>query len=212
MVTSMTSAPTVFIVDDEPVICASLSLLLETINLETQAFHTAEDFLNHYQVEQPGCLLLDINLPRMNGSELHARLQDHHISLPVIVMTAHATVVLAVDFMKKSGVIDFLEKPIDTQKLFDTVNKAIHIDRVFRQKQEERRAALEDFACLTQKEREVLDLLVQGKHSKEIAIDMGISFRTVEKHRIKVMQKMQVDNLPTLVQKAMLCGVFHNAF
>lgn len=202
-------APTVFIVDDEPVICASLSLLLETIQLDTQAFHTAEDFLNHYRIEQPGCLLLDFNLPRMNGSELYARLQERQISLPVIVMTAHATVTLAVDFMKKSGVVDFLEKPIDTQKLFDTVNKAIHIDKVFRQKQEERRAALKDFACLTQKEREVLDLLIQGKHSKEIAIDMGISFRTVEKHRIKVMQKMQVDNLPTLVQKAMLCGVSH---
>ena len=206
----MTSAPTVFIVDDEPVICSSLSVLLETIDLNTQAFQSGEDFLNNYQPEQPGCLLLDFNLPRMNGSELHARLQEQQIFLPVIVMTAHATVTLAVDFMKKNGVIDFLEKPIDTQKLFDTVHKAIRIDEVLRQKQADCRAALKDFACLTLKEREVLDLLVQGKHSKEIAGDLGISFRTVEKHRIKVMQKMQVDNLPTLVQKAMLCGVFHS--
>lgn len=206
----MTSAPTVFIVDDEPVICSSLSVLLETVDLETESFNTAEDFLNNYRPEQPGCLLLDFNLPRMNGSELHARLQERQIFLPVIVMTAHATVTLAVDFMKKKCVIDFLEKPIDTQKLFDVVNKAIHIDNVSRRKQADRHAALEDFACLTQKEREVLGLLIQGKQSKEIAGDLGISFRTVEKHRIKVMQKMRVDNLPTLVQKAMLCGVFHS--
>jgi FixJ family two-component response regulator len=188
----------VFIVDDDEAVCDSLSLLLDSMGLETQVFHSAQAFLAGHD-GRPGCLLLDVRMPGLSGMDLQKRLSDMGKSLPIVFISGHGDIPMAVEAMK-AGAIDFLQKPFRDQELLDCVQKALaSLDQTMAEQQ----ALVQANACfnsLTPREREVLNYLVDGAANKVIAIDLNISPRTVEIHRARVMEKMQVKSLPELVK------------
>jgi len=188
----------VFIVDDDEAVCDSLSLLLDSMGLETQVFHSAQAFLAGHD-GRSGCLLLDVRMPGLSGMDLQKRLSDMGKSLPIVFISGHGNIPMAVEAMK-AGAIDFLQKPFRDQELLDCVQKALaSLDQTMAEQQ----ALVQANACfnsLTPREREVLNYLVDGAANKVIAIDLNISPRTVEIHRARVMEKMQVKSLPELVK------------
>lgn len=189
---------TVFIVDDDEPVCDSLSLLLESMGLDTQVFHSAQAFLDGHD-GRPGCLLLDVRMPGLSGMDLQKRLTEMGKTLPIVFISGHGDIPMAVEAMK-AGAIDFLQKPFRDQELLDCVQKALaSLD----QSQAQQTAVAEASACfesLTPRERQVLDYLVDGAANKVIASELNISPRTVEIHRARVMEKMQVRSLPELVK------------
>jgi FixJ family two-component response regulator len=199
------STPTVFIVDDDPAVRDSLTLLCETAGLEVSCHGSAEAFLGAYRPEQPGCLLLDVRMPRMSGPELHEELNRRGSRLPVIYLTAHGDIPMTVAAMK-SGAADFLTKPVDGATLLERVEAALKKDHEFRSRQERLAAECRRLASLTEREREIMALAVTGHSNKEIARHLGISFRTVEIHRSHIFQKTATGNLLELVRLAADCG------
>lgn len=189
---------TIFIVDDDAAVRESLSLLIRSMSLKVEAFESAQAFLDANDPHRPGCLVLDIRMPGMSGLELQEELRRREMMLPVIFITGHGDVSLAVRAMK-SGVIDFLEKPFNDQQLLDRINQAIDLDRSHRLLRDERAAIAAKLASLTPREREVMDRIVKGEANKVIAIDLALSERTVEIHRSKVMTKAGVRSLAQLV-------------
>jgi FixJ family two-component response regulator len=193
------SEQTVFIVEDDAAVRDSLGLLLGLKNYRTQSFACAEDFLRVYQPAWAGCLLLDIRMPGMSGLELQAALGLEHPALPIIVITAHGDVA-TVRIALKSGAVDFLEKPVDPDALLTAVRIALDTDAA------QRRAALEagraerQLSVLTTRERQVMELVAKGCHNREIASTLGISPRTVEVHKARVMDKLQVRSAAELVR------------
>lgn len=193
------SEQTVFIVEDDAAVRDSLGLLLGLKNYRTQSFACAEDFLRVYQPTWAGCLLLDIRMPGMGGLELQAALGRGHPALPIIVITAHGDVA-TVRTALKSGAVDFLEKPVDPDALLTAVRIALDTDAA------QRRAALEagraerQLSVLTTRERQVMELVAKGCHNREIASTLGISPRTVEVHKSRVMDKLQVRSAAELVR------------
>ena len=193
------SEQTVFIVEDDAAVRDSLGLLLGLKNYRTQSFACAEDFLRVYQPAWAGCLLLDIRMPGMSGFELQAALRLEHPALPIIVITAHGDVA-TVRTALKSGAVDFLEKPVDPDALLTAVRIALDTDAA------QRRAALEagraerQLSVLTTRERQVMELVAKGCHNREIASTLGISPRTVEVHKARVMDKLQVRSAAELVR------------
>ena len=185
--------PTVFVVDDDPQVRESLSLLMESVDLDVQTFPSAEAFLDAYRPRQCGCLVLDVRMPGMSGLELQKRLADLHVTIPILILTAYPETVSAVQAMK-AGALDFIEKPYSPQVLLDHVHFALEQevrDRNEQARVEERRAR---FDSLTRRERQVLERLSQGKNSKEIAGELAISSTTVDFHRRNLLEKMQVEN------------------
>ena len=194
---------TVFIVDDDDQVRDSLSVLLGSVGLPAETFSTAQDFFDAYDPERSGCLVLDIRMPGMSGLELQERLNERRAILPVIVITGHGDVSLAVKAMK-GGAVDFLQKPFDEQDLLDRVQQALADDARRRHELEDRRAVLDRLATLTQREREVMELIVDGQANKDVAASLGISHRTVEIHRARVMEKTVASSLAHLVRIALL--------
>lgn len=192
--------PTVFIVDDDASVRDALEYLLRSVGLGAKKFASATEFLQAYDPGSPGCLVLDVRMPGMSGLELQEELEERGSTLPIIFVTAHGDVPMAVHAVK-AGAVDFLIKPFRDQELLDRVQQAIQDDAKVRDQLENRAAIVDCIGSLTPREREVMDMVVDGKANKVIAIDLGISQRTVEIHRARVMEKMQVASVAQLVQK-----------
>jgi two-component system response regulator FixJ len=198
----MASEGIVHVVDDDDAMRHSLLFLLECDKLEARGYQSALAFLEALPTRERGCIVTDVRMPGMSGLELIARLKEHGVSDPVIVITGHGDVPLAVEAMK-AGVSDFLEKPFDDGQLLSAVRRALGASRGIVAQEAERREIEERIAALSGREREVLELLVDGKPNKIIAFDLGISARTVEIYRANVMTKMQAKSLPELVRMSL---------
>jgi len=188
----------VFVVDDDADIRDSMRLLLEVAGFKVRNFTSARQFLADDSAKN-GCLIADIRMPDMSGLELQEEVARRHLDLPVIIMTGHGDVPLAVRAMK-AGAIDFLEKPFDEEKMLASVRRALEIGSRSRSRKAEAQAAKNLLASLTPRERGVLDKLVQGRSNKVVAYELGISPRTVEIHRAHIMGKMDASSLSDLVR------------
>jgi len=190
---------TVFIVDDDEAVRDSLALLLSLNGFTTRTFDSAEYFLAAYQSEWAGCLVLDIRMQGMDGLELQRTLNARNSRLPIIVITAHGDVAMAREALK-AGAVDFLEKPIDDQLLI--ANVSIALDRNVQERSVAARSAEREqkMARLTVREREVMQLVAAGRHAREIAAELNISPRTVEVYKARMMEKLQVRNIPELIR------------
>ncbi len=195
----------VHIVDDDPAILDSLSLLLKSAGLTPRVYASAEDFLSTYKQSLSGCLLLDIRMPGMNGLDLQEELVSRCINIPVIIMTGDGDVPTAVRAMK-AGSMDFIEKPFDHQCLLDLVKKGLAMHREQRNGQEKSEQVVLRLATLSSREHEVLTLLVAGKPNKVIANGLDISPRTVELHRAHIMQKLHAQSLSDLVRLSLIAA------
>ncbi|MEZ5499618.1 MAG: response regulator transcription factor [Steroidobacteraceae bacterium] len=200
----MVTRPTVFVVDDDQAVRHSLELLLRSVGMECTSFPSANDFLANYRPEVGGCLLLDVRMPGMSGLELQQQLNQRGITLPVIFITGHGDVPMAVEAMQH-GAMDFLQKPFRDQDLLDRVQRALELDR----KQRSELASLAEirarYESLTPREMQVLRLVSTGRPNKVMAADLGVSQRTVEIHRARVMEKMCAGSLAQLVR--MVIGI-----
>jgi len=189
----------VFIVDDDREVRDALQLLMESVGLKVDCFESSQQYLDQFDPEKPGCLVLDVRMPGMSGLDLQARLAEERLCPPIIIVTGHGDVPMAVRAVQ-SGAMDFIEKPFNDQVLLDSVHRAIERDAQQRG-DVSRLAEIEArFAKLTPREREVLELVVAGRRNKLIAADLGVSQSTVEAHRAKVMEKMEADTLSELMR------------
>ena len=191
--------PTVFIVDDDEGIREGLSLLLETVGQTCELYSSAIEFLDAYDPNKSGCLVLDIRMPRMTGLDLQEKLNESGSTLPIIFITGHGDVPMAVEAMRR-GALDFIRKPFREQDLLDRVNEALEVDAGMRGTLLDRQALLAQIASLSAREQEVFHHVADGKMNKVIAVDLGISERTVEVHRSQVMKKLGVRTLAQLVR------------
>ena len=199
----MQSQPIVHIVDDDSAIRDSLSFLMKSVGFESKVYASAETFLNQADFDKPGCLVVDVRMRGMSGLELQQVLNEKNSKLPVIVITGHGDIPMAVQAMQ-AGAVDFLEKPYDNQILIARIRQCL--EEVTKEQDKESRIA-EAKARLTQltpRELEVLNLLVAGKHNKIIANELNISVRTAEAHRAKVMKKLRADSLSDIVRIALM--------
>jgi FixJ family two-component response regulator len=190
---------TVFIVDDDEAVCDSLGLLLQSVGLRFAAYPSAQVFWQAFEPQHSGCLILDVRMPGMSGLELAQRLREQAADLPIIFITGHGDVPMAVEAMRL-GAVDFIQKPFRDQDLLDRVFQALAQNAASRRVQAELQAIRERLAALTPRECDVLELLLTGKINKVIASELGLSQRTVELHRARVLEKMQADSLASLVQ------------
>ena len=197
--------PTVFIVDDDPAVRRAMTALVGAMHLRCEAFASAQEFLDHDHDSRPACMLLDVRMPDISGLELLERMQRDKIELPVILISAYGDVPMVVRAMK-AGALNFLEKPCREQQLWEAVQEALRWDAEHRKNSLNRDRAQRRIARLSSGERSVLDLLVQGKSNKAIATEMGLSVRTIEVRRARVMQKMKADSLAELVRLALSSG------
>lgn len=193
--------PVVYIVDDDEAVRNSLSMVMQSANLESKTYSSAKDFLNQYDPSIPGCLLLDMRMPEMSGLELQQQLPKLNIHIPIIIMTGYADVPTAVKAMK-AGALDFIEKPFNNDDLIERVHHCFDALRMNQLKLNAQRAT-ERLQLLTTREKEVMELLVEGKINKVIAAELGISTRTVEAHRAKIMEKLGVRSLSDIVRIAL---------
>ncbi len=192
--------PLVFIIDDDPAMTESLSWIIKSIGLNVKTYARAQVFLQEYDAQQHGCLLLDVRMPGMSGPELQSRLIEQGVpTLPIIFISGHGDVPLAVRVMK-AGAVDFLTKPFNDQVLIESINKALRLDKANREKRQENAQARAKFALLSDRETEVLQGIVAGKPNKVIAVELRISLKTVEAHRAAVMRKMSAKSVPELVK------------
>jgi FixJ family two-component response regulator len=194
------SDPIIFVVDDDAAVRHSTEMLIRSMGLRAESFASAAEFLEDFDPQQPGCLILDIRMPGMSGLELQGHLNELNASIPVIFVTGHGDVPMAVKAMK-AGAVDFIQKPFRDQELIDRVHAALDEDKQKRRLEAERARIEARLEALTTRETEVMGLVVEGKPNKEIAFDLGLSPRTVEIHRARVMSKMEAASLPDLVRK-----------
>jgi two-component system response regulator FixJ len=194
--------PVVYIVDDDEAVRGSLRLLLKSVGLTPSALGSAREFLSNYDPVQPGCLVLDVRMPEMSGLELQEQLNLQGAIIPVIFITGHGDVPMAVEAMQ-AGAFDFLQKPFRDQDLIDRIQRALEKDRANRATLTERTVIRERLESLTPREREVLTMVTAGKANKVMASDLGVSQRTVEIHRARVMEKMGANSLAQLVRMVM---------
>ncbi len=199
----MQSGSVVYIVDDDKAIRDSLSLLMISIGFESRAYESAESFLNGADFTIPGCLIADIRMQGMSGLELQQVLNDKSIDMPVIIITGHGDVPMAVQAMQ-AGAVDFLEKPYDNDVLVSRIKQCLSEVTKSQDKMRIVAEAKTRISRLTPREREVMNLLVEGKHNKVIAKELSISVRTAEAHRAKVMKKLNADSLSDVVRLAMV--------
>ncbi len=193
---------TVFVVDDNPGVRASLRALLESAALAVQTFASAEEFLAVYEPGQPGCLVLDVRLRQGNGLDLQDELRRRGVTLPVIVLTGHGNVPTSVRAMK-AGAVDFLQKPAAPKLLVERICAALAQDRAARAVSSEHSAVVDRVDQLTPRERQVMELMLNGLVSKEIATALQVSVRTIEGHRRRVLAKLGVSSAAQLVRMVM---------
>ena len=197
--TEGSAEPTVFVVDDDQAIRHAMELLLKSVGLPHRIFHSGDEFLAQHSADAAGCLVLDIRMPGMGGMELQRKLGELGSTLPIIFITGHGDVPMAVKAMQ-DGALDFIQKPFRDQELLDRVHDALKTDELRRSEREEQADIAARIDKLTKREREVMDLVVTGKPNKVIAYDLGVSQRTVEIHRARVMEKMEAKSLAELVR------------
>ena len=195
----MKPEPTVFVVDDDVTVRDGLRCLLESVELPVETFASGQEFLNAYRPPRGGCLVLDLRMPGMSGLELQEQLLARRISLPVIIVTGHGEVATAVKAMR-NGALDFFQKPYSQQELLDRIQQALARDAKLRAEQNQFAEFANRLARLTTREQEVLYRIVEGKANKVVAGELGISVKTVEAFRAKIMEKTQAQSLADLVR------------
>lgn len=195
---SAAASPAVFIVDDDLAIRESLAFLIESVGLAARTFASAQDFLDHYDPAAPGCLLLDIRMPGMTGLQLQAKLNEQRAAIPVILLTGHGDVPMAVRAMN-DGAFYFFEKPFNDQALLDQIRRAIDHDGRRRGAAAMAGEVAARLEGLTRREREVLDLVVDGMPNRRMAETLNLSEKTIESHRAGMMRKMKAKNVVDLV-------------
>jgi two-component system response regulator FixJ len=194
--------PTVFLVDDDPAVLRSMTALVKVVFPWVEPYSSAAEFLSAYRPGRPGCLVLDVAMPRMSGLELHRKLIEDKSDLPVVFVSGHGNVQMAVEAMQ-AGAVNFLEKPFREQELWDSIRRGFELDERNRRRKARRCQAEQRISRLTAAEREVLDLILEGRLNKEIAAELGLSIRTVEDRRARLMKKTQVNSVAELVQLAL---------
>lgn len=193
------SSPSVLIIDDDESVREALLFLMKSMGLNATAFVSATEFMARYEGDVPGCIVSDIRMPGMSGLKLQQALRKRNSQMPIIFITGHGDIPMAVEAIK-NGAEDFLTKPFRDQELLDCINAAMDKDRLQRSKLVEKEAREQRLATLTTRERQIMDLVVAGKANKVIALELNLSHRTIEVHRSHVMEKMQVRSLADLVK------------
>jgi two-component system response regulator FixJ len=198
----MIEDPTIFVVDDDQPVRDSLRWLLESLRHKVETYASAAEFLKHYDSARSGCLVLDVRMPEVSGLQLQEILAARRIQLPVIMITGHGDVSMAVRAMK-AGALDFIEKPFNDQLLLECIQRGLQANARQRRRDMEQQTVQTRLASLTARERDVLERVVAGKPNKIIAAELGISARTVEVHRAHLMEKMCVNSLAALTTMCM---------
>jgi FixJ family two-component response regulator len=195
----MNTELTVFVVDDDEEVRDAMKRLMNSVGLEVETFASAKEYLVQFDPARPGCLLLDVRMKGMSGLDMQEQLALEEVQPPIIIITGHGDVPMAVRAVK-AGAVDFIEKPFNDQVLLDSVHRAIELDGEHRGRALQLADISARLECLTRREREILDMVVAGKRNKIIAGELGISQSTVEAHRGKVMEKMHAESLSALMR------------
>lgn len=193
----------VYIVDDDQDVRNAITLLMQTVGLEVETFESAQHFLDSFNKETIGCILLDVRMPGMSGIDLMQQLLNQPYSPPIIIISGHGDISMAVKAVK-DGAYDFIEKPFNEQKLLDSIHKALELDIKNRGESSRLNQIIEHIEQLTPREKQVLNLVTKGLRNKVIAQNLHISPSTVEAHRAKVMEKMQAETLSDLMRMVIL--------
>lgn len=202
-----TMTPTVFVLDDDAAIRKSIRWLVESIHFPVEEFSSADDFLAKVGAHRAGCLLLDVRMPGMGGLELQEHLVEQHFAMPVVIITGHADVPMAVKALQ-AGAFDLIEKPFSDKRLIETVDRAMAKDREQRALAEECLGIQERMARLTPRERQVMEMVITGSSNKDMAAALEVTSKTIEAHRSKVMSKMEADSVAELVRMCLTAREF----
>lgn len=197
----MDDKPTVFVVDDDSAILASLGMLIKGIGLNVLTYTNCRDFLDEYDPDRHGCLILDIRMPDMDGLELLRILTENQYSLPVIIITGHGDIQMAVEAIK-AGAVEFIEKPFRDQLLVETINKALKSDAERKNRRIKQAAFQDKLSLLTPREREVIGFLADCKNHKEIAAELGITTKTADFHSLNILAKLGMDSITQIVRSS----------
>jgi len=202
----MNSEPTVFLVDDEASVLKALARLLRSAGLNVKTFASPQEFLEHHDPHAPGCLVLDVAMPGLNGLDLQRALAAKGTELPIIFLTGRGDIPMSVQAMKQ-GAVDFLTKPTNDEDLLAAIRAGIDKDRANRRAGAERSKLQQQLASLTPREREVLRYIIAGRPNKQVAADLGIVEKTVKVHRARILKKMNIRSLAELVRMAECAGI-----